>query len=83
MSGIDFARSYLSPGLRCELVLKDEFTFQIPALEIYSQKPGGHSYIMEDMDVRQGFSNPYPLQSKISVKFWTLQAAGNFRKYTP
>ena len=29
MSGIDFARSDLSPDLLCELVLKDEFTFQI------------------------------------------------------
>ena len=26
MSGTDFARSDLSPGLLCELVLKDEFT---------------------------------------------------------
>ena len=35
MSGIDFAMSDFSPGLLCELVLKDEFTFQIPALEIF------------------------------------------------
>ena len=61
MSGIDFARSDLSPGLLCELVLKDEFTFQIPALEIFPKTRGGHSYIIEDMDdVRQGFSNHYP-----------------------
>ena len=44
---------------------------------------GGHSYIMGDIDVRQGLSNPYPLQTKISAKFWTLrrQMAENFRKY--
>ena len=41
MSGIDFARSDLSPGLLCELVLKDEFTFQIPAPEIFPKTPGG------------------------------------------
>ena len=41
MSGIDFARSDLSPGLLCELVLKDEFTFQIPALEIFPKTGGG------------------------------------------
>ena len=41
MSGIDFARSDLSPGLLCELVLKDEFTFQIPALEIFPKTRGG------------------------------------------
>ena len=61
MSGIDFARSDLSPGLLCELVLKDEFTFQIPALEIFPKtRGGGHFYIIEDMDVRQGFSDHYP-----------------------
>ena len=26
---------------------------------------GGHSYIIENMDVRQGLSNPYLLQTKI------------------
>ena len=41
MSGIDFAWSDLSPGLLCELVLKDEFTFQIPALEIFPKTRGG------------------------------------------
>ena len=41
MSGIDFVRSDLSPGLLCELVLKDEFTFQIPALEIFPKTGGG------------------------------------------
>ena len=40
MSGIDFARSDLSSGLLCELVLKDEFTFQIPALEIFPKTRG-------------------------------------------
>ena len=61
MSGIDFARSDLSPDLLFELVLKDEFTFQIPALEIFPKaRGGGHSYIIEDMDVSQGFSNHYP-----------------------
>ena len=64
MSGIDFARSDLSSGLLCELVLKDEFTFQIPALEIFpkTRGRGEHSYIIEDIDVRQGFSN-HPLQT--------------------
>ena len=52
----------LTPGLLCELVLKDEFTFQIPALEIFP-KTWGQSYIIKDMDVCQGFSNPYPLQT--------------------
>ena len=48
MSDIDFARSDLSPGLLCEFVLKDEFTFQIPALEIFPKTGGGggHSYII-------------------------------------
>ena len=66
MSGIDFARSDLSPGLLCELVLKDEFTFQIPALEIFPKtRGGGHSYVIKDMDdVRQGFSNHYPFPDK-------------------
>ena len=68
MSGIDFARSDLSPGLLRELVLKDSLLFKYLLLK-YSQKPGGYSYIIEDMDVRQGFSNPYPLQTKISAKF--------------
>ena len=40
MSGIDFARSDSSPVLLCELVLKDEFTFQIPALEIFPEAWG-------------------------------------------
>ena len=31
--------------------------------------PGGHSYIMDDMDVCQGLSNPYPLQTKILTNF--------------
>ena len=61
MLSIDFARSDLSPGLLCELVFKDEFTFQIPALEIFPKTlVGGHSYIIRDTDMRQGFSNPYP-----------------------
>ena len=43
--------------------------------------PWGYSYKMEDMDGRQRLSNPYPLQTKISAKFWTLhrQMAENFR----
>ena len=47
--------------------------------------PGVHSYIIDDMDVRPGLSNPYPLQTKISAKFWTLcsQTVENFRKYIP
>ena len=27
---------------------------------------------MDDMDVCQGLSNPYPLQTKILTKFWTF-----------
>ena len=34
----------LTPGLLCELVLKDEFTFQIPALEIFPKTQGGLLY---------------------------------------
>ena len=70
MSGIDFARSDLSLGLLCEFVLKDEFTFQIPALEIFPKTSGGggHSYIIEDMDVRQGFSNHYLFAGQNSGK---------------
>ena len=47
--------------------------------------PGGHSYIIEGMDVRQGLSNPYPSQAKISANFWTFcsQMAEKFRKYIP
>ena len=39
MSGIDFARSDFSSGLLCEFVLKDKFTFQVPALEISPKTP--------------------------------------------
>ena len=38
----------------------------------------GHSYIIEDMDVRQGLSNPYPLQTKILDPFQTND--GKFSK---
>ena len=41
MSDIDFARSDLSPGLLSEVVLKDEYTFQIPALEIFAKTRTG------------------------------------------
>ena len=84
MWGIDFARSDLSPGLLCELVLKDEFTFQIPALEVFPKTRGwGHSYIIEDMDVRQGFSNHYSFADQNFGKVWTLgrQMVEHFRKY--
>ena len=63
MSGIDFARSDLSPGLLCELVLKDEFTFQIPALEILTKTRGGHSYIIEDMVCVRDFQTITPWQT--------------------
>ena len=38
------------------------------------------AYIMDDMDVHQGLSNSYPLQTKISTKFFTLcrQMVENF-----
>ena len=47
--------------------------------------PTPHPHIMEDMDARQGPSNPYPLQTKILGKFWTpyRQMAESLRKYTP
>ena len=89
MSGIDFARSDLSPGLLCELVLKDEFTFQIPALEIFPKTRGGggggHSYIIEDMDVHQGFSNHYPFadQNFGNILDPFRQMVEHFRKYIP
>ena len=87
MSGIDFARSDLSPGLLCELVLKDEFTFQIPALEIFpkTRRGGGHSYIIEDMDVYQGFSNHYPFadQNFGNILDPFKQMVEHFRKYIP
>ena len=85
MSGIDFARSDFSPALLCEPVLKDEFTFQIPALEIFPKSRGEHSCIIEDMDVLQRFTNPYPLQTNLPAKFRNLcrQMAENFRKYIP
>ena len=39
-------------------MLKDEYTFQIPALEILPKtREGGHSYIMAEMDVRQAFED--------------------------
>ena len=46
---------------------------------------GGHSYIMNDMDVCQGLSNSYLLQTKILTKFWTLcrQMGEIFQKYIP
>ena len=87
MSGIEFARSDLSPGLLCELVLKDEFTFQIPALEIFpkTRGGGGHSYIIEDMDVHQGFSNYYPFadQNFGNILDPFRQMVEHFRKYIP
>ena len=88
MSGIDFARSdLLSPGLLCELVLKDEFTFQITALEIFPKTGGGgHSYIIEDMDVHQGFFKPLPFADPNFGKILDpsgRQLAENFRKYIP
>ena len=47
--------------------------------------PTPHPHIMEDTDARQGPSNPYPLQTKISGKFWTpyRQMVESLRKYTP
>ena len=85
MSGIDFARSDLSPGLLCELVLKDEFTFQIPALEIFPKLGGGGSYIIEDMDVHQGFSNhcPFADQNFGNILDPFRQMVEHFQKYIP
>ena len=45
MSGIDFSRSDSSPVLLCELVFKNEFTFQIPALEIFPKTRGGGAFL--------------------------------------
>ena len=42
----------------------------------FNARGGGHSYIMDDIDVCQGLSNPYPLQTKILTKFWTFKANG-------
>ena len=63
MSGIDFARSDLSPGLLCELVLKDEFTFQIPALEIFpkTRRGGGALLYNRGYGCESGIFKPLPL----------------------
>ena len=82
MSGIDFG-SDMSPGLLCELVLKEEFTFQIPTLEIFPKTGGGGALpYYRGYGCASGIFKPLPL---ISAKFWTLsrQMAEKFRKYIP
>ena len=61
MSGIDFARSDLSPGLLCELVLKDEFTFQRPTLEIFPKTRGGALLYNRRYGCASGIFKPLPL----------------------
>ena len=61
MSGIDVARSDSSPGLLCELVLKDEFTFQIPALEIFPKTRGGALLYNLGYGCASGIFKPLPL----------------------
>ena len=53
----------------------------VKGTQLCCTQPRGDSYIMEGMDMRQGLSNPYPLQTKISAKIWTLRRrmAENFR----
>ena len=43
--------------------------------EIYLVTRGGDSYIMDDMDVCQGHSNPYPLQTN-DGKYLKIYIAG-------
>ena len=75
MSGIDFARSDLSPGLLWELVLKDEFTFQIPVLEIFPKTRGGGEALLYNRGYgcASGIFKPLPFADqnfdKISAKF--------------
>ena len=66
------------PNTNCITSAIRKFTMEIPSP---SSRGGGALYIIEDMDVRQGLSNPYPLQTNISAKFWTLcrQMAKLFR----
>ena len=68
MSGIDFARSDLSPGLLCELVLKDEFTFQIPALEISTKTRGGGGALLYNRGYgcASGIFRPLPLSRQMA-----------------
>ena len=70
-------------GISYSISIHESVQDSCKIMEIGRCPQGGHSYISEDMDVRQGLSNPYPLQTKISAKFWTLrsQMADNFRKY--
>ena len=61
MSGIDFAMFDSSPGLLCELVLKDEFTFEIPALEIFPKTRGGAFLYNRGYGCASGIFKPLPL----------------------
>ena len=63
MSGIDFARFDLPPGLLCELVLKDEFTFQILTLEIFPKTRGGEGALLYNQryGCASGIFKPLPL----------------------
>ena len=72
MSGIDFARSDLSPGLLCEVVLKDEFTFQIPALEILTKtRRGGALLYNRGYGCASGIFKPLPLCRQM-VEIYTV-----------
>ena len=86
MSGIDFARSDLSPGLLCELVLKDEFTFQIPALEIFPITRGGALLYNRGYGCASGiFKQNYPFadQNFGNILDPFRQMVEHFQKYIP
>ena len=64
MWGNDFATSDSSPGLLCELVLENEFTFQIPALEIFpkTRRGGGGAFLYNrGYGCASGIFKPLPL----------------------
>ena len=94
MSGIDFARSDLPPGLLCELVLKDEFTVQIPALEILTKTRGGGALLYnQGYGCASGIFKPLPLCRQMveiytvfprlsaSVQFSAHHKTSNFDKH--
>ena len=84
MSGIDFARSDFSPGLLCELMLKDEFNFKYLLLK-YSTKPGGTLLYNRGCGCASGMFKPLPFADENFGKILDpLQTnGGNFRKYIP
>ena len=60
-------------GKRIEKTYRENVSRKrIKSAEMEMKPGGGHFYIKEDMDVCHGLSNPYPLQTKPSAKFWTF-----------